>query len=137
MQALGDAQLAISPTSLLRSNGVSLDVSRCTVHRHSAGRRGVGGGPLVDRTDLRVIFGRRSDVPALDGVALAVAPGSATGIVGASGSGKTTLVRAVVGLQPVTAGTISLDGVALSTGLRGRSREQRRWVQLVTQAGMT
>jgi peptide/nickel transport system ATP-binding protein len=55
------------------------------------------------------------------------------GIVGASGSGKTTLVRAVVGLQPVTAGTISLGGVPLSTGLRGRSREQRRRVQLVTQ----
>lgn len=88
---------------------------------------------VLDVRDLRVIFGRRSDAPALDGVALAVAPGSATGIVGASGSGKTTLVRAVVGLQPVTAGTISLDGVPLSTGLRGRSREQRRRVQLVTQ----
>ncbi|MFD3842442.1 ABC transporter ATP-binding protein [Streptomyces sp. NPDC058642] len=89
--------------------------------------------PVLDVRDLRVTFGRRSDTPALDGVALAVAPGSATGIVGASGSGKTTLVRAVVGLQPVTAGTISLDGVPLSTGLRGRSREQRRRVQLVTQ----
>lgn len=89
--------------------------------------------PVLDVRDLRVTFGRRSDAPALDGVALAVAPGSATGIVGASGSGKTTLVRAVVGLQPVTAGTISLDGVPLSTGLRGRSREQRRRVQLVTQ----
>lgn len=88
---------------------------------------------VLDVRDLRVTFGRRSDAPALDGVALAVAPGSATGIVGASGSGKTTLVRAVVGLQPVTAGTISLDGVPLSTGLRGRSREQRRRVQLVTQ----
>jgi peptide/nickel transport system ATP-binding protein len=88
---------------------------------------------VLDVRDLRVTFGRRSDAPALHGVALAVAPGSATGIVGASGSGKTTLVRAVVGLQPVTSGTISLDGVPLSTGLRGRSREQRRRVQLVTQ----
>ncbi|WP_308406841.1 ATP-binding cassette domain-containing protein [Streptomyces sp. AC555_RSS877] len=88
---------------------------------------------VLDVRDLRVTFGRRSDAPALNGVALAVAPGSATGIVGASGSGKTTLARAVVGLQPVTAGTISLDGVTLSTGPRGRSREQRRRVQLVTQ----
>ncbi|MFM9497211.1 ATP-binding cassette domain-containing protein [Streptomyces galilaeus] len=79
-----------------------------------------------DVRDLRVTFGRRSDAPVLDGVALAVAPGAATGIVGASGSGKTTLVRAVVGLQPVTAGTISLAGVPLSAGLRGRNREQRR-----------
>jgi peptide/nickel transport system ATP-binding protein len=89
--------------------------------------------PVLDVRDLRVTFGRRSDAPALDGVALALAPGSAAGIVGASGSGKTTLVRAVVGLQPVTAGTISLDGVPLSTGLRGRSCDQRRRVQLVTQ----
>ncbi|OQD57325.1 ABC transporter ATP-binding protein [Streptomyces phaeoluteigriseus] len=90
-------------------------------------------GAVLDVRDLRVTFDRRSDAPALDGVALAVAPGSSTGIVGASGSGKTTLVRAVVGLQPVIAGTISLDGVPLSTGLRGRSREQRRRIQLVTQ----
>ncbi|MFE9764505.1 ABC transporter ATP-binding protein [Streptomyces sp. NPDC005808] len=89
--------------------------------------------PVLGVRDLRVSFGRRSDAPALDGVALSVAPGSATGIVGASGSGKTTLVRAVVGLQAVTAGTIRLDGVPLSAGLRGRSREQRRRIQLVTQ----
>ncbi|MFI7136628.1 ABC transporter ATP-binding protein [Streptomyces massasporeus] len=89
--------------------------------------------PVLDVCDLRVTFGRHSDVPTLDSVSLTVARGSATGIVGASGSGKTTLVRAVVGLQPMTAGTIRLDGVPLSTGLRGRSREQRRRIQLVTQ----
>lgn len=88
---------------------------------------------VLDVRDLRVTFGRRSDTPTLDGVTLTVAPGSATGIIGASGSGKTTLVRAVVGLQPITAGRISLDGVPLSVGLRGRSREQRRRIQLVTQ----
>ncbi|MCE0446042.1 dipeptide/oligopeptide/nickel ABC transporter ATP-binding protein [Streptomyces tricolor] len=60
-------------------------------------------------------------------------PGSALGIVGASGSGKTTLVRAVVGLQRVGSGSLSLDGTPLSTGLRGRTREQRRRIQLVTQ----
>ncbi|GGW74743.1 ATP-binding cassette domain-containing protein [Streptomyces galilaeus] len=81
---------------------------------------------MLDVRDLRVTFGRRSDAPVLDGVALTVAPGAATGIVGASGSGKTRLVRAVVGPQPVTAGTISLAGVPLSAGLRGRNREQRR-----------
>ncbi|WP_257234497.1 ABC transporter ATP-binding protein [Streptomyces sp. JV178] len=101
------------------------------------GHRGPGTGsadvPVLDVRGLCVVFGRRSDVPALDGVSLAVSPGAATGIVGASGSGKTTLVRAVVGLQPITAGTIRLDGAPLSTGLRGRSREQRRRVQLVTQ----
>ncbi|MEV5342368.1 ATP-binding cassette domain-containing protein, partial [Streptomyces sp. NPDC052676] len=92
-------------------------------------------GPVLEARDLRVVFGRRrrGAAPALDGVGLTVAPGGATGIVGASGSGKTTLVRAVVGLQPVTSGTLRLDGGPLSTGLRGRAREQRRRIQLVTQ----
>ncbi|MFJ4648986.1 ATP-binding cassette domain-containing protein [Streptomyces bobili] len=69
-----------------------------------------------------VYRGDRRNHPYDDGVALAVAPGAATGIVGAPGSGRTALVRAVVGLQPVTAGTISLGGVPLS----GANREQRR-----------
>ncbi|MFF3737222.1 ABC transporter ATP-binding protein [Streptomyces sp. NPDC002566] len=89
--------------------------------------------PVLDVSDLRVTFGRRTNAPVLEGVTLSVAPGAATGVVGASGSGKTTLVRAVVGLQPASAGVIRLDGVPLSTGLRGRAREQRRRVQLVTQ----
>ncbi|MEE1761419.1 ATP-binding cassette domain-containing protein [Streptomyces sp. SP18BB07] len=110
--------------------------------RHSpwrTGRAGAAGAtpstaPLLAVDDLRITFGRRRSVtPALDGVALRLAPGAATGIVGTSGSGKTTLVRAVVGLQPITSGTISLDGMPLSTGLRGRGREQRRRIQLVTQ----
>ncbi|MFJ8080083.1 ABC transporter ATP-binding protein [Streptomyces sp. NPDC096205] len=87
--------------------------------------------PLLQVRDLRVSFDRGH--LALDGVDLAVAPGAAVGIVGASGSGKTTLVRAVVGLQRITGGSIVLDGRALPGGLRGRSREQRRRVQLVTQ----
>ncbi|ULR48023.1 ATP-binding cassette domain-containing protein [Streptomyces deccanensis] len=104
------------------------------------GRVGAAGAtpstaPLLAMDDLRVTFARRrrTAAPALDGVTLRIAPGAATGIVGASGSGKTTLVRAVVGLQPITAGTIRLDGIPLSTGLRGRGREQRRRIQLVTQ----
>ncbi|MER6043664.1 ABC transporter ATP-binding protein, partial [Streptomyces sp. NPDC001856] len=100
---------------------------------HGPHESGPTHAPVLDVSDLRVTFGRRSNAPVLDGVTLSVAPGSATGIVGASGSGKTTLVRAVVGLQPASAGVIRLDGVPLSTGLRGRAREQRRRVQLVTQ----
>lgn len=54
-------------------------------------------------------------------------------VAGVSGSGKTTLVRTVVGLQRSTSGTVHLAGTALSTGLRCRTREQRRGLQLVTQ----
>ncbi|MGW1671298.1 ABC transporter ATP-binding protein [Streptomyces sp. NPDC002324] len=86
--------------------------------------------PALEVRNLHVAF---RGTPALTGVDLTVAPGAAVGIVGVSGSGKTTLVRTVVGLQRGTAGTIHLAGTPLSTGLRGRTREQRRGLQLVTQ----
>jgi peptide/nickel transport system ATP-binding protein len=86
--------------------------------------------PLLEVRDLHAHF---RGVPALTDVGFAVAAGSATGIVGVSGSGKTTLVRTVVGLHRSTSGTIHRAGAPLSTGLRGRTREQRRAVQLVTQ----
>ncbi|WP_214414407.1 ABC transporter ATP-binding protein [Sphaerisporangium fuscum] len=88
------------------------------------------GVALLQVRGLEVTLG---GVPALRGVDLTVARGSSVGIAGASGAGKTTLVRAVVGLLPVTGGTVGLDGVPLAGGLRGRDREQRRRIQLVTQ----
>ncbi|MFF5361891.1 ABC transporter ATP-binding protein [Streptomyces scabiei] len=89
-----------------------------------------GAPPALDVRNLHVSF---RGTPALTGVDLTVAPGTAVGIVGVSGSGKTTLVRTVVGLQRSISGTIRLSGTALSTGLRGRTRAQRRGLQLVTQ----
>ncbi|WP_037671119.1 ABC transporter ATP-binding protein [Streptomyces griseus] len=88
------------------------------------------GPPVLEVRDLHVEFG---DAPVLTGVGLRVAPGSVEGIVGVSGSGKTTLARAVVGLQRAASGAVHLSGTQVRTGPRGRTREQRRQVQLVTQ----
>ena len=46
----------------------------------------------------------------VDRLSLRVRPGSTVALVGESGSGKTTLGRAVLGLAPVTGGTIRYDG---------------------------
>jgi thiamine transport system ATP-binding protein len=54
------------------------------------------------------------DLRAVDGVDLAIADGEIVAILGASGSGKTTLLRAVAGLEPTTAGRISIGGVDLA-----------------------
>lgn len=70
---------------------------------------------------------------AVDGVDLAIPAGATVGLVGESGCGKSSLARGVVGLVPLAAGRVSLDGVEHgSRGVR-RSREFRRRVQMVFQ----
>jgi branched-chain amino acid transport system ATP-binding protein len=46
----------------------------------------------------------------LEGVSLAVEPGSITCLLGSNGSGKTTMIRSILGLTPARKGRILLDG---------------------------
>ena len=60
---------------------------------------------------------------ALHEVSVDVAAGETVGLVGESGSGKTTLGRAVLGLAPVTSGTIRFAGQEIQhLGRRDRRR---------------
>ena len=52
-------------------------------------------------------------------VALAVVPGETVAVVGPNGAGKTTMLRALAGLQPLTAGRITLDGRVLDDTTTG------------------
>ncbi len=86
------------------------------------------GAPLLRVQDVRKHFPqpRRGSfrkpppVRAVDGVTLDVHAGETLGIVGESGTGKTTLARMMVGLIPLTSGTITFDGVDIARR-RGRS----------------
>jgi len=53
---------------------------------------------------------RYGNLTALDGVSLHVDDNEIVTVVGANGAGKSTLMRAVLGLAPINAGTISFDG---------------------------
>ena len=64
-------------------------------------------------------------VRAVDGVSLSVRKGEILGLVGESGCGKSTLSRAVMQLQPVTSGRITLDGEEL-TAMSPRQVLRRR-----------
>ena len=81
----------------------------------------------LEVSDLRVVY---DGFHALKGVSLEVGQGESFGLVGESGSGKSTLLRAIVGLAPVSGGTISVDGETLG---RSRSKAFYRKVQMVFQ----
>jgi ABC-2 type transport system ATP-binding protein len=81
--------------------------------------------PAIEVEDLRV---RRGGNVVLPGISLRVGRGVVTGLLGPSGSGKTTLMRAIVGVQIVESGKVSV------LGRPGGSPELRRRVGYVTQA---
>jgi ATP-binding cassette, subfamily C, bacterial EexD len=60
------------------------------------------------------------DEPVLKDIRFTVQAGDSLGIVGPSGAGKSTLGRAMLGLIPLSAGTIRLDGADISTWERDR-----------------
>ncbi|MBC9713207.1 ABC transporter ATP-binding protein [Streptomyces sp. TRM66268-LWL] len=84
--------------------------------------------------DLTVGFGHgRRARTVLHGVSTGVRAGQTLGLVGESGSGKSTIAKAIVGIHPVRAGRVLLDGADL-TGLGRRELAAvRRRVQLVSQ----
>ncbi len=72
-------------------------------------------------------------VRAVDGVSLSVEKGRILGLVGESGCGKSTLSRAIMQLQPLTSGSISLAGTELSSLSPAEVRRRRLDFQMVFQ----
>lgn len=69
------------------------------------------------------------DIRAIDGVTCEVNSGETVAVVGESGCGKTTLARAVLGLQPLSQGTIRL----LGREVKGVIKEQAKDLGMVWQ----
>ncbi len=78
------------------------------------------------------LLARKGTFRAVDDVSLSVARGERVGIVGESGCGKSTLARAILGLEPLQGGTITLGGEPVWAGPRPNPAVRRR-IQAVFQ----
>ena len=67
-------------------------------------------GPILSVQDLNVYYGQSH---ALQGVDLILGSGVLS-VVGRNGMGKTTLCKAIMGLEPTAAGSITFDGQSLA-----------------------
>jgi branched-chain amino acid transport system ATP-binding protein len=62
---------------------------------------------MLELHDIAAGYGA---VRVLDGLSLAAAAGEVTCVMGRNGVGKSTMLKAIMGLVPVAAGRVSLDG---------------------------
>lgn len=113
-----------------------------TIPQGAAGEAAVGNNALI-ATDLSVHFAVRgrsgglfgggrdtSWIRAVQNVNLQIRRGEMIGIVGESGCGKSTLARALLRLQPVTEGQITLEGQPIE---KLATLDFRKTVQMVFQ----
>jgi ABC-type oligopeptide transport system ATPase subunit len=104
-----------------------------------------GAGPLLDVQNLvktfrarqaiasRVSFRPAQYAVAVDGVSFSVNRGETLGLVGESGSGKTTVARCVLRLLDPDDGSITFDGLDVSSLPRSELQTVRRRMQMVFQ----
>lgn len=81
--------------------------------------------PAIEIDSLRVVRGGKEVLP---GLSIGMRAGIITGLLGPSGCGKTTLMRAIVGVQVVASGRVTV------LGLPAGSKALRSRVGYVTQA---
>jgi peptide/nickel transport system ATP-binding protein len=86
---------------------------------------------VLDVAGIDAAYGRA--VKVLHEVSVQVPRGRTVAVVGESGSGKSTLARAVIGLLPPIAGTVTFDGRPLPPRLADRDKSLLRRIQMIYQ----
>jgi oligopeptide transport system ATP-binding protein len=78
-------------------------------------------------------WSKKATLRAVDGVSFDVRRGETVGLVGESGCGKSTLARAIIGLTPVTSGSVQWKGLESVKGASRDTTQIRRDVQMIFQ----
>jgi ABC-type sugar transport system ATPase subunit len=73
-----------------------------------------GTAQTLTLADLVKVYHGREDVPAVNGIDLAVKAGELVALLGPSGCGKTTTLRMIAGLETVTSGSIRIGDREIS-----------------------
>ena len=84
------------------------------------------------RLPRRSLFGERPEMHAVNDVSFTLHRGERLGLVGESGCGKSTLTRAILGLEPVQSGSITLGGAPVWSENKP-NLDVRRQMQVVFQ----
>jgi peptide/nickel transport system ATP-binding protein len=106
--------------------------------RPAPGQADAPAAPLLEIRGMTAGYGRigkdgRPRIPVLRDINLTIERGATLGVIGESGSGKSTMARVIAGLLPPAQGEVLLNGEPLPPGLKGRTRDQFRRIQLVFQ----
>ena len=82
----------------------------------------------------KLISSKPISVATVQGVNFEIHSGETTALVGESGSGKSTILKALSGLVPASSGRIvGADGNDMPATVEGRSKEEKRRIQIVFQ----
>ncbi len=80
------------------------------------------------RLPKRKLWGPAPTFRAVNDVSFDIRKGESLGLVGESGCGKSTLTRAVLGLEPLQDGSITLDGTPVGPQMDGQTRARMQVV---------
>lgn len=98
--------------------------------------------PLIQVRDLKkhfpiqqglIIEKQVGSVKAVDGISFDILRGETLGMVGESGCGKTTAGRTILGLYPLTAGSVTISGISLEKADKQHIKLLRRKAQMIFQ----
>ena len=94
--------------------------------------------PLLQVRDMEVTFGKgKKKFVAVKGVTFDIYKGETFGLVGESGSGKTTIGRAIIRINPISAGEVTFNGQRISGKIsRQLDKQVTQKIQMIFQDPM-